>query len=78
MSYFKFKDFWKYLIRTKSWPDKQYTKQKTARMLENLFGAKEVPGKINNKSVRYIGTITTRYYTDQLLRKDKMKEPPFA
>ena len=77
MSYFKFKDFWKYLLRTKSWPDKQYTKQKTARMLENLFGAKEVAGKINNKSVRYI-EVSQQDINRPIVRKDKMKEPPFA
>ena len=77
MSYFKFKDFWKYLIRTKSWPDKQYTKQKTARMLENLFGAKEIPGKINNKSVRYIA-VDQQEVNKPIVRKNKMKEPPFA
>ena len=58
VSYFKFKDFWKYLVRTKLWPDKQYSKQKTARMLETMFDAEEIPGKINNKSVRYMSVKT--------------------
>ena len=38
-TYFKFKDFWKFLIRTKSWPEKRYPKNVTARMLEKQFGA---------------------------------------
>ena len=77
MSYFKFKDFWKYLLRTKSWPDKQYPKQKTARLLETLFKAEEIPGKINNKSVRYIA-IEQQEVNKPIVRKNKMKEPPFA
>ena len=34
------------------------SKQKTARMLETLFDAEEIPGKINNKSVRYMSLKT--------------------
>ena len=45
-SFFKFKDFWRYLQRSKSWPDKTYPKQKTLRLLESLFDAKE-----NTKSI---------------------------
>jgi hypothetical protein len=77
MSHFKFKDFWKYLIRSKLWPDKQYTKQKTARMLETKFDAEEVPGKINNKSVRYMSLKTVNLDKPNT-RKQKMKEVPFA
>ena len=77
VSYFKFKDFWKFIIRSKSWPDKQYPKQKTARLLEVLFEAEEVPGKINNKSVRYMSLKTLKLDKPNT-RKDKMKEPPFA
>ena len=46
-------------------------------MLENLFGAKEVAGKINNKSVRYI-EVSQQDINRPIVRKDKMKEPPFA
>ena len=77
MSHFKFKDFWKYLIRSKLWPDKQYTKQKTARMLETKFDAEEVPGKINNKSVRYM-SLKTINLDKPSTRKQKLKEVPFA
>ena len=36
-TFFKFKNFWKFLLRTKSWPDKTYPKQKTIRLMETLF-----------------------------------------
>ena len=55
---------------------KKYPKQKTARMLETLFDAEEIPGKINNKSVRYMSP--TLKLDKPNTRKDKMKEPPFA
>ena len=77
VSYFKFKDFWKYIIRTKIWDTKKYPKQKTARMLETLFDAEEIPGKINNKSVRYMSLPTLKLDKPNT-RKDKMKEAPFA
>jgi hypothetical protein len=77
ISYFKFKDFWKYLVRTKLWPDKQYSKQKTARMLETLFNAEEIPGKINNKSVRYMALKTINLDRPHV-RKERIKEAPFA
>ena len=77
VSYFKFKDFWKYLVRTKIWDTKKYPKQKTARMLETLFDAEEIPGKINNKSVRYMSLPTLKLDKPNT-RKDKMKEAPFA
>ena len=77
VSYFKYKDFWKYILRTKLWDTKKYTKAKTARMLETLFGAEEIPGKINNKSVRYLA-IKQQEVNKPIVRKTKMKEPPFA
>ena len=77
VSYFKYKDFWKYIVRTKLWDTKKYTKAKTARMLETLFGAEEIPGKINNKSVRYIA-VKQQEVNKPIARKTKMKEPPFA
>ena len=77
VSNFKFKDFWKYLLRTKSWPEKQYPRNKTARMLENQFNAVEIAGKINNKTVRYY-VVKQQEVNKPIVRKDKMKEPPFA
>ena len=64
-------------IRDRSWPEKQYPKQKTARLLETLFNAEEIPGKINNKSVRYIA-VDQQEVNKPIVRKNKMKEPPFA
>ena len=40
VSYFKFKDFWAYVIKQKTWSEKKYPKNKTIRLLEQLFGAK--------------------------------------
>ena len=77
VSYFKFKDFWKYVVRTKIWPDKQISKQKTARMLETMFDAEEIPGKINNKSVRYISVKTVNLDKPKI-RKEKMKGATFC
>ncbi len=77
VSYFKFKDFWKYVVRTKIWDTKKYQKQKTARMLETLFDAEEITGKIEGKSTRYMSLPTVKLDKPNT-RKDKMKEPPFA
>ena len=76
-SYFKFKDFWKYLIRTKTWPDKIYPKQKTARLLARLFSAKEIAGKIDGKSARYMEMKTIKLDKPNT-KEDQMKEAPFA
>ena len=51
---FKFANFWKYLLRTKSWADKTYPKQKTMRMLQDLFLAKESTPKIDGKTHRVL------------------------
>ena len=77
VSYFKFKDFWKYILRTKVWDTKKYQKQRTARMMQVMFDAAEVTGKIDNKSVRYF-TLPTIKLDKPNTRKDKMKEVPFA
>jgi hypothetical protein len=76
MTYFKFKDFWRYILRSKQWPDKQYPKQKTSKMLETMFKAKEVVGKINNKGVRYM-RISQLDINKPIVRKEKMKRAPF-
>ena len=77
VSYFKFKDFWKYIVRTKLWDTKKYQKLKTARMLETLFGAEEIPGKINNKSVRYIA-VKQQEVNKPIVRKDKNEGATFC
>jgi hypothetical protein len=51
-SYFKFKDFWLFLVRTKAWPEKTYPKNKTIRLLEDLFSARVEVKKINEKSTK--------------------------
>ena len=56
ISYFKFKDFWAYVIKQKTWSEKKYPKNKTIRLLEQLFGAKTDVVKItmgkDEKSVK--------------------------
>ena len=76
ISSFKFKDFWKYLLRTKTWSDKTYPKQKTGRLLELLFKAKEVERKIEDKSTRFM-EMPTIELDRPTVREDKMKEAPF-
>ncbi len=46
-------------------------------MLETMFDAEEIPGKINNKSVRYMSLKTVNLDKPKI-RIEKMKEPPFA
>ena len=53
------------------------SRNKTARMLENQFNAVEIAGKINNKTVRYY-VVKQQEVNKPIVRKDKMKEPPFA
>ena len=72
ISYFKFKDFWLYLIRTKSWSEKTYPKNKTIRLLEDLFKAKQEVKKINEKSVKVwsVEKITVEKYTPIKTKKE--------
>ena len=76
-SFFKFKDFWRYLQRSKSWPDKTYPKQKTLRLLESLFDAKENTKSIEGKNTRIIEMKTIKLDKPNL-RKTNMKDVPFA
>ena len=76
-SYFKFKDFWRYLLRTKLWPEKAFTKQKTARMLEQTYSAKEIQGKINKKTTRYM-KLSVVEIDKPIVRARKLKDAPFA
>ena len=46
-------------------------------MMQVMFDAAEVTGKIDNKSVRYF-TLPTIKLDKPNTRKDKMKEVPFA
>jgi len=71
ISHFKFKDFWGFLIRSKTWPDKTYTKNKTIRLLEDLFSGKEKVVKINDKSVKVwtVEKIDVEKFTPKRLEK---------
>jgi hypothetical protein len=74
ISYFKFKTFWTFLNRSKSWNIKYET---TMRMLETLFNAKEVQTTLDGKNTRHL--IIEQIEIDKpIVRKDKMKEAPFA
>ena len=52
VSYFKFKDFWGFLIRSKTWPDRTYSKNKTIRLVEQLFKGKQVSKDLIIKNER--------------------------
>jgi len=72
---FKFSNFWKYLLRTKSWADKTYPKQKTMRMLQELFGAKEVSPKIDGKTHRVLEMPHVNLDKPNTKRYEMEKEP---
>jgi hypothetical protein len=84
VSYFKFKDFWRFIIRSKSWPEKTYSKNKTIRLVENLFNGKtatkditvKVKGKEEKKTVKLwtVEKIEVQEYTPKRLEK---KAAPF-
>ena len=73
-TYFKFKSFWNFLARSKSWNVKYET---TMRMLETLFNAKETTSTLDGKSTRHL-MIDQVDIDRPIVRKDKMKEAPFA
>jgi len=73
-SYFKFKSFWNFLLRSKSWNTKYET---TMRMLQVLFEAEEEVAKLDNKSTRYL--IVENVEIDKpIIRNTKIKKAPFA
>ena len=73
ITYFKFKDFWKYMQRSKSWT---IQKQRTTKLLDDLFSAKESTIKIDKESVRAMKMETIKLDKPNV-REDKMKEPAF-
>jgi hypothetical protein len=75
-TFFKFKDFWKYLQRTKSWPDKHYPKQKTLRLLEQIFEAKEEIKEINKSTQRVLKMPTIKLEKPNI-RQTKLKKAAF-
>ena len=73
ISYFKFKSFWNFLLRSKSWNIKY---EATMRMLETLFGAKEEISNLEGKNTRHL--IIKQLEIDKpIVRKDKIKDVPF-
>jgi hypothetical protein len=70
ITYFKFSDFWKYLQRSKSWT---LQKQKTLRLLSELFGAKEDRVFIEKKVIRTMKMETIKLDKPNV-RQTKMKE----
>ena len=73
ISYFKFKSFWNFLLRSKSWNIKY---EATMRMLETLFGAKEEISNLEGKNTRHL--IIKQLEVDKpIVRKDKIKDVPF-
>jgi hypothetical protein len=75
-SYFKFKDFWSYLLKSKSWSERTYTKNKTIRLMQNLFNASQGVVDINDKSVR-VWTIQNIEIEKSIVRQNKKKPAPF-
>ena len=73
-SYFKFKNFWRFLLRTKSWPDKTYPKQKTLRLMQSLFGIEEIWKKIP-KNTRVMSMKTIKLERPNVRINPKEKEP---
>ena len=76
ISYFKFKDFWGYIIKQKSWSEKTYPKNKTIRLLEHLFNAKQDVKKVmvndQEKSVKLwtVEKIEVEKYVPRKLEKE--------
>ena len=70
ITYFKFSDFWKYLQRSKSWT---LQKQRTLRLLSELFGAKEDRVFIEKKVIRTMKMETIKLDKPNV-RQTKMKE----
>jgi hypothetical protein len=80
ISYFKFKDFWGYIVKQKTWPERNYPKNKTIRLLENLFNAKQEVKKIiindQEKSVK-LWTVEKIEVEKYIPRKLEKQPAPF-
>ena len=75
-TFFQFKSFWRYLLKTKSWSEKTYPYQKTLRLLESLFGVEEKNIKVESKSVRTLIMETIKLEKPNP-RKLKVEEEPW-
>jgi len=73
VSYFKYKAFWTFLLRSKSWNVKY---EATLRMLETLFDAKLETSNLDGKNTRHL-TIKHLEIDKPILRKDKIKDAPY-
>ena len=73
ITHFRFQDFWKYLQRSKSWT---LQKQRTLKLLDDLFSAKEHTIKVDKKSLRAMRMETIKVDKPNV-RKTKMKDPAF-
>jgi len=80
ISYFKFKDFWGYIVKQKTWPERNYPKNKTIRLLEHLFNAKQDVKKIvvndQEKSVK-LWTVEKIEVEKYIPRKLEKQPAPF-
>ena len=74
-TFFKFKNFWRFLLRTKSWPDKTYPKQKTIRLMETLFSVTEETPKIGTKTERLLVMPTIKLTRPNPRVNKKEKDP---
>ena len=75
-TFFQFKSFWKYLLKTKSWAEKTYPRQKTLRLLQIMFEVKERYIKIETKTVRTFVMETIKLKKPNT-RKLKVEEEPW-
>jgi hypothetical protein len=70
----KFKGFWSFLNKSKSWNIKH---ENTMKMLQDIFGAKETQTILDGKNTRHL-VIDAVEVDRPPVRKEKMKEVPFA
>ena len=63
------------MLRTKSWPDKTYPKQKTIRLMETLFNVKEETPKIGSKTERLLVMPTIKLTRPNPRVNKREKEP---
>ena len=74
-TFFQFKSFWRYLLKTKSWAEKTYPKQKTLRLLEIMFEVKERFTKIESKTYRILVMQTIKLDKPNPRKLEVEKEP---
>ena len=74
-TFFQFKSFWRYLLKTKSWAEKTYPKQKTLRLLETMFEVKEKLPKIDGKTYRVLEMQTIKLDKPNTRKLEVEKEP---